>query len=94
LDQLRSLDARDTSNLTPAGTLPFATAERSDALFAPQAFEYDADFLFGGELAADDADGLLGRALMGHGFFLLSESRTFSWLIPRFVPDSADGEHH
>jgi hypothetical protein len=40
------------------------------------------DLLFGGELAArhaaDVADGLLGRVFLGHGFFLLSESRTLS----------------
>jgi len=62
----------------------FATAERSDALLASQAFEHDPDLLFGGELsaglAADVADGLLGRVFLGHGSYPLSESRTLSVL--------------
>ena len=63
----------------------------------PQTFEYDPDLLFGGELpsslATDVANGLLGRLFLGHGSYLLSESRTLSSLFPRFGPNSADGEH-
>jgi len=59
-----------------------AATERSDALLAPQAFQYDPDLLFGGELlaglATDVADGLLGRVFLGDGSYLLSESRTLS----------------
>jgi hypothetical protein len=44
--------------------------------------EHDPDLLFRGELlaglAADVADSLLGRAFLGRGLFLLSESRTLS----------------
>ena len=44
--------------------------------------EHDPNLLFRGELpaglAADVANGLLGRVFLGHGFFLLSESRTRS----------------
>jgi hypothetical protein len=43
-------------------------------------------------LAADVADGLLGRVLLGHGSYLLSEPRTLSESIPRFGPNPADGE--
>ncbi len=44
-------------------------------------------------LATDVANGLLGRVFLGHGPYLLSESRTLSWFFPRFGPNSADGEH-
>jgi hypothetical protein len=53
--------------------------------------------LFRGELpaglAADVANGLLGRVFLGHGSYLLSESRTLSSFFPRFGPNSADGKH-
>jgi hypothetical protein len=39
------------------------------------------------------ANDLLGRFFLGHGSYLLSESRTLSQLIPRFGPNSADGKH-
>lgn len=39
------------------------------------------------------ADGLLSRVLLGHGSYLLSESRTLSSFFPRFGPNPADGEH-
>jgi hypothetical protein len=62
-----------------------------------QAFEYDPDLLFGGKLSAglatNVANGLLGRVFLGHGSYLLSESRTLSSFFPRFGPNSADGEH-
>jgi hypothetical protein len=66
------------AELTSVRRDAFAAAERSNTLLASQAFERDPDLLFGGELAADVADGLLGRVFLGHGFFLLSESRTLS----------------
>ena len=51
-------------------------------MLASQAFEHDPDLLFGGELpaslATDVANGILGRVFLGHGSYLLSESRTLS----------------
>jgi hypothetical protein len=65
-----------------------------DAMLSSQAFEHDPDLLFCGELPADVADGLLGRVFLGHGFYLLSESRTLSELFPRIGPNPADGKQY